>query len=164
MAKITIKTADEYCLKLSRLESGQEEIAGKAIYAGAKIVADQIKANLGTLPTEKNRLLKSGEKLNVLTHTQKEGLLDTFGISTMQADSDGNYNVKCGFDGYISGTESKKYPQGLPAPLLARSIESGSSVRRKHPFSRPAVAATKEAAKQEMGRVIDEESAKIMKG
>ena len=165
MAKVTIKTADEYSIKLSQLEAQyQDGVAGKAIYAGAKVVADQVKSNLKALPVDKNRPLKSGEKFDVLTQKQKDGLLAHFGISPMKQDADGNYNVKCGFDGYVEGTESKKYPQGLPAPLLARAIESGSSVRQKHPFARPAVSAIKGRAKEEMARVIDDECQKIMKG
>jgi len=167
MAKITVKTPDEFCLKLSKLETGQEEIAGKAIYAGAKIVADQIRANLKAIPEDKFRYLRNGDKLNSISKSAKEGLANQFGVSSMKIDKDGNYNVKCGFMDYLDGEivpATKGYPNGLPAAMVARSIESGSSVRQKHPFVRPAIAATKEPAKQEMGRVIDEECAKIMKG
>ena len=62
MARMTFKAGEEYAIKLSKLATGQEEIAKKAIYAAAGIVADRIKANLNSLPEEKFRYLRDGEK------------------------------------------------------------------------------------------------------
>ena len=59
---------------------------------------------------------------------------------------------------------TKQYPKGLPNQLLARAIESGSSVRQKKPFVRPAVTATKKQAIAEMEKIIDEEVEKSMGG
>ena len=96
-----------------------------------------------------------------LTETAKKGLQDGFGISPMGSE-DGMLNVKLGFDGY-NGMKTKKYPKGQPNVLLARSIESGSSIAKKRPFVAPAVRKTKKAAEETMAKIIDEESAKIMK-
>lgn len=159
---MTFKAGAEWALKLSRLEAGSDDIAKKAIYAGANIVADAIKANLGGIPTETFHKLKDGEVLNSLSQTQKDDLAASFGVTPIELDKDGNWNAKIGFDGYGS-KPSKKYPNGLPNQLLARAVESGSSVRAKHPFVRPAVNATRKQAQAEMGRVIDEEIAKRMK-
>ena len=49
MARITIKGADEYALKLSKLRKSTETIAGKAIYGAADIVANGIKKNIQAL-------------------------------------------------------------------------------------------------------------------
>lgn len=161
MARFAFKAAEDYAVKLSRLASAdQKEIAGKAIYEGAKITADQIKQNIGGLPTDHGRLLKEGEKFSGVTPTQKQQLAAGLGVAKMQTDADG-YNVKVGFDGY-GPISTQKYPMGLPTQLLARSVESGSSVRQKHPFVRPAVQATKAAAVKKMGEIIDEEIARIM--
>ena len=46
--------------------------------------------------------------------------------------------------------------------MIARSVESGSSVRDKHPFVRPAVNAAKAEALKACEKVIDEETKKIM--
>jgi HK97 gp10 family phage protein len=142
MARITFKSGDEYALKLSRLAtSGQEAIAKKAIYAGAKIVADKIRSNLEAVVSKK----ASGE------------LAGSFGIASIDRDSNGNYNTKLGFDGYDE--------RGVPNQLKARVLESGTSDERqkKRPFVRPAVNATKNAAKEAMAKVIDEETKKFMK-
>lgn len=162
MARMTFKAGDEYALKLSKLATGSEEIAKKAVYAGAKVVADAIKANIQALPYDKYRLLKKGERFTGVSNKQKNDLATSFGITPIERDGNGDWNAKLGFDGY--GSEpTKKYPKGLPNQLLARAIESGSSVRAKRPFVRPAVNATKRQAQAEMGRVVDEETQKLMR-
>lgn len=135
MARMTFKAGDEYALMLSRLETGSDEIAKKAIYQGAKIVADKIKANI---PKDTGDLAES------------------FGITKIDVDSDGDWNAKLGFDGYDR--------DGVPNQLKARAIESGTSRQPKKPFVRPAVNATKKQAQDEMARVIEEETKKIMGG
>lgn len=159
---MTFKAGEEYAIKLSKL-ANQEDVAKKAIYGAAEIVADKIKANLNALPEEKFRYLRDGEKFVGVPERQKKDLIDSFGITPITKDNEGNWNTKIGFDGYGS-IPTKKYPNGLPNQLLARAIESGSSVRQKKPFVRPAVNATKKKAQTEMEKIIDEETEKIMGG
>ena len=136
-ARMSFKAGDEFALALSRLETGSEEIAKKAIYAGANVIADKIKSNLqGVLSDE-----ATGE------------LVDSFGVTPISLDSSGNFNAKIGFDGYDS--------KGVANQLKARVIESGTSKKQKHPFVRPAVNATKATAVARMGEVIDEEIRKL---
>ena len=80
----------------------------------------------------------------------------------MEQDGQG-WNTKAGFAGYMEEGKSKKYPNGLPIPLLARSIESGSSVRQKHPFVRAAVKSSRDKAVEEMETTINVEIQKTMK-
>lgn len=162
MARMTIKSSNEYALKLSRLAEGSEQIAKKAIHAGAGIVADAIKKNLNAMPEDEFRFLRDGDKFDGLSKQQKQDLLASFGITPIAKDDKGNWNAKIGFDGYGS-MQTRQYPKGLPNQLLARAAESGSSVRKKHPFVRPAVNATKKPAQAEMGRVADEEIQKLMR-
>lgn len=161
MARITFKKGDEYALKLSRLATNSDEIAKKAIYAGAKVVADKIKLNLEALPEERFRHLKGADIFVGLPKQQKEDLIESFGITPIKRDENG-WNAKIGFDGY-GNYPTKKYPRGVPNQLLARAIESGSSVRKKMPFVRPAVNATKNKALAEMRKIIDNEIEKQMK-
>lgn len=135
MATVSFKGGDEYALKLSRLATGSEVIAKKAIYQGAKIVADEIKKRI---PEDTGDLSKS------------------FGVTPIERDSDGNWNARIGFDGYDS--------KGVPNQLKARAIESGTSRLPKRPFVRPAVNATRKKAIEAMKKVIDEETNKIMGG
>lgn len=162
MARMAFKVGDDYALKLSRLATNSDKVAKKAIYAGAKIVADKIRSNINTLPEDKFRKLQAEEKFTGVPKNQKKDLLDSFGITPIDRNRDGDWNAKIGFDGYGS-MPTGKYPKGVPNQLIARAIESGSSVRQKTPFVRKAVNATKKAATAEMAIVVDREIEKIMK-
>jgi len=130
---MTFMAGDDFALALSRLSTQSDEIAKKAIYEGAKVVADKIKSNLeGVLSQE-----ATGE------------MLASFGVTPIEKDASGNFNAKIGFDGYDS--------KHVPNQLKARVLESGSSKQQKKPFVRPAVNATKRTAVEKMGQVINEE-------
>ena len=129
MATISFKKGDDYALK-SRLAAQSDEVAKKAIYQGAKVVADKISSGI---PKDTGDLEKS------------------FGITPIERDKDGNWNAKIGFDGYDS--------KGVPNQLKARAIESGTSKIQKRPFVRPAVNATKTKAVV-VKKIIDEETEK----
>ena len=165
MARITVDGGAEFLAALSRLEAGREEAQKQAIYAGAKIVADAIRSNIEALPHVSDRrglIAYRARQKTALTYTAKKGLLDGLGITKIDQDDAGNWNAKIGFDGYDS-QPTQKYPNGRPIPMLARAVESGSSVRQKQPFIAPAVRKTKKAAIAAMQEVIDEEYEKIMK-
>ena len=135
---IAAKASEDYVIRLSRLAGAdQREIAGKAIYAAADIVTDEVRRRLQ----------------GVIKGPSTGDLVASLGIAKMQETQDG-YNVKVGFDGYDRN--------GHPNQLKARVLESGSSKQQKRPFMRPAVAATQKQAVQKMGEVIDEEIARIM--
>ena len=128
-------------------------IAEKAVCAGAAIVADAVRANIDALPAVKDEwgvIAYNNHWSAPLTETAKKGLQDGFGISPM-GNEDGILNV------------TKKYPKGQPNAIIARSLESGSSIAKKRPFVAPAVRKTKKAAEETMAKIIDEEIAKIMK-
>lgn len=163
MAKITFPGLADYELMISRLSKGADDIAGKAIYAGAKIVTDQIRENIQKLMAQDDEAgIYAYVQKNPapLTRTAKQGLLDGLGIAPLQDDG-GYLNVKIGFDGYNS-METKQYPKGQPNALIARSLESGSSAFEKRPFVRPAINATRKQAEAKMAEIIDAEMQKIM--
>lgn len=161
MAKMTIRGFDELELKLSQFGKMSTEIAKDVVMAGAQPVADEIRRGLESLPVDELKQLKAGEKFNVTPYGELKDLADSLGIAPPDIDSQGNVNTKVGFHGYGS-YPSKKYPKGLPNKLLARAIESGSSVRHKQPFVRLAVNRSKKRAKEEMSKKFDEEIKLIM--
>ena len=161
MAKITFPGLNDYELMISMLSKGVDDIAGKAIYAGAGIVADAIKENIKALPIVRGYGTEKDPLPGGVTAPQKAGLIDGMGISPMQNDA-GYLNVKIGFDGY-NATKTEKYPQGQPNQLVARGVESGTSWKKKSPFIRPAINASKQRAEDEMARILDEEIEKVMK-
>ena len=140
MARITFKGLEEYEKKLSLLAKDTEQICGAAIYEGASIMADEIKAGIRSLPRK--------------TGVTQKGLEEGFGISKLREDN-GFYNVKLGFTGYNAN--------GEPNVMMARIMESGTSTVPKHPFVRPAVNRAKAATQDKMAAVLDEEIEKRMK-
>lgn len=162
MAKITFKGQSEYFEKLQQLDRvfAKEETLERAVRAGAAPVADQIRQNLGKVPAQHFRKLKGGELIRGLTKSEKRDLESSFGLTPITRDKKGFVHVRAGFDGYGS-FPTKTYPQGVPNALVARAAESGSSVREKLPFVRPAVNASREEAIAAMEEVIDDELKKI---
>lgn len=164
MAKISFPGLKEYELKISRLGDAAEDIAGKVVYAGAKVIADEIRDNIGNLKAVDDRagLIAWRQKTPPpLTETAKKGLLEGFGVSPIQNDN-GYLNVKLGFDGY-NDLKTERYPKGQPNVLIARVTESGTSTAIKQPFVRTALNAKKPEAERVMGEVADKEIEKIMK-
>lgn len=141
MAKMTIKGLDDYAKALDNLGKDSVEVSKKIVYAGAKIVADEIKAGL------KNSIGQS-------EHSTGD-LIESLGVAPIDVDNRGNTNTKVGFDGYDR--------KGVPNQLKARAMESGTSTQKKKPFVRPAVNRSKGRAQEAMKKVFEEEIKKIMK-
>lgn len=159
MAKMTIgKGMDEYLAKLGNLEFAAPGLVGQAIYEGAKVVADQVRAEIEALPTAESKRVAIPRDP---TQVEKDGLLDGLGVAKKKNDS-GYINVKIGMDGYNTD-KTKKYPQGKPNAMIARSIESGSTVMKRNAFISRAVNKTKKAAEAAMQKVIEEGIEKIVK-
>ena len=163
MAKFqSLKLGEEYLLKFSRLEQNADGIIKQAVYQGAKVVGDAIKGEAEALPVEPFRKLGQGEVFTGVTPEEKEAIVQGFGLSDMEQDRLG-WNTKAGFAGYVTRQKTKKYPKGTPVPMLVRSIESGSSVRRKIPFVRRAVKASQPQAVRAMGDTVEQEIKQTMK-
>ncbi len=161
MARMEIRGFDELELRLSKL--ADPELAKDVVMAGAQPVADEIRKSIEALPEDKFRYLKKNEVFTGVPKQQKQDLLDSLGITPPDIDFNGNTNTKIGFDGY-GKLPTKKYPKGVPNQLLARAVESGSSVRKKTPFIRKAVNKSKKLAEAEMQKKLDEKIEIIMKG
>lgn len=145
MAKFTFKAGEDYAVKLGLLAARSDEIAKRALYDAADVVANKVRANIEAIPEDNFRFLHEEDQLSSVSRGQKDDLLNGLKVTPIDKDGSGWWNVVVGFDGYGS-FPTKKYPKGVPNLLLARSVESGSSTRKKHPFSRPAVKATEKAA------------------
>lgn len=137
MARFSFKAGEDYAIKLSKLATNSEEIAKKAIYEGVTIVADEIKKNLQ----------------GVLSDEATGDLVESFGVTPITKDNDGNWNAKVGFDGYDRN--------GVANQLKARVLESGTSTKKKKPFVRPAVNKTRKQVVRKMEEVIDAEIKKL---
>lgn len=162
MPRITFSGQSEYFEKLQQLDQvfSKDETLERAVAAGAAPVADKIRDNLEGIPAVEFRKLQPGQMIAGLTKSEKKDLEDSFGLAPISRDKHGFVHTKAGFDGYGS-FPTNTYPQGVPNALVARAVESGSSVREKSPFVRPAVNATRKESIAAMENVVDDELKKI---
>ena len=165
MAKIEFKGIDEYSKALEILFKDTQKIVESAVYEGAGIVADEIKAGINGIPVQEDKnglspYVEDGEKIYGITRRQKADLIDAFGLAPIENDN-GYIQTKAGVDGYGS-VKTKKYPNGLPNALLMRSVESGTSFRKKHPVFRKAVRNSRKKCEQKMEEVIDKKIKEVM--
>ncbi len=144
MARCAFMAAEDFAIKLDRLATDMDSVAREAIYAGTEIVADEVK-----------KILKE-----VVSDKATGGLVEAFGITPIDKDIHG-WNAKVGFDGYDKSQHPDGYPNGVPYQLKARAMESGTSTRRKKPFMRPAMKATKLRVVAKMNEVIDRRTKEI---
>lgn len=159
--KIESSGINEAMAKLSALGKDTGDIARKTVYQGAAVVADAVKEELKKLPVQEGEngmppYVKDGEKLTGVTRKQKGDLIDSMGIAPIQEFKGNGYiQTKIGWDGYGS-VKTAAYPGGLPNQLLMRSIESGTSFRKKNPLVRRAALRVRSEAvktmKKEFGR------------
>ncbi|MBQ9325172.1 MAG: hypothetical protein IJ246_05320 [Clostridia bacterium] len=154
MARCTIKGLNDWSVKLQELGEAAHEIMGAAVYEGARVVADGVKQALGTIPID-DGYKPNGVPRKSATQDEINDLRSAVGIARFDS-TGGKVSTAVGFDGY-SSHKTKKYPGGVPLPMIARSIESGSSVRQKHPFMRRTANNLKGAAQEAMVRAAAEE-------
>lgn len=154
MATMTIRGCAEYQKALQKMLNTSEGSVKKAIYEGAKQVADACTDSIRSLPTSEGYGTQS-KPLSSLRPEEKRGLEESFGLSRMQTEN-GFIYTKAGFSGY-NDVKTKKFPQGQPNVVIARAVESGTSFRVKHPFIRPAVNRSKKQAIYAMDKQLEED-------
>lgn len=159
MAKLKFQGLEEYEEKLLKLKNLSKEMIGEAVFDGAAVVADAVKQSIQSIPVDE-RYASGNATLYGITSEQKQGLLDGFGIARLQ-NNNGYMHVKLGFDGYNS-VKTKKYPNGQPNSVIARSVNSGTSFRQRIPFVDNAVNSAKSKAEQAMQEKLDESIKDIM--
>lgn len=133
-----------------------DRVVGRSIYPGAKIMSNEIKRAIDSLPVE--RRPRRGRRTTI-SEKQKQGLQESFGIAKIRKDKWG-YNVKAGFDGY-NEIKTKKYPKGQPNAMIARSLNSGTSFLRKNPFIDRTVESNKQRTIEAIEKQFDKELERI---
>lgn len=154
MARMNFSGAAGLAEKLDQFGAKSQQVAKTCLYDGAGIVADAIRASVDSIPV----FVPDGTWHRPMPGLFAEDLADlksAIDIARFQDTADGP-NTQIGFGGYARRKE-KDFPSGVPIALLARSIESGSSVRQKHPFFRRAVNASKAKAVAAMQQRLNEE-------
>lgn len=152
MSKSKVIGVEEWSKQLDALGKEADGICKMAVYNGAKAVADEVKAAIGTIPVYDP---KTDRHPCGATAAEKAGLLSGMGIARMQSSGEG-WDTTIGFDGYNS-EKTEKYPKGHPNSMIARAINSGTSWLRKYPFITRAFSSSKGAAEAAMAETIETE-------
>lgn len=141
MAKAAVKLPDELLKKLSRLGSQTDEIAEKVLCAGGEIALKKVKTNLSAVVGNSENSRSTGE------------LERSLGLSPVQLDKSGNYDIKVGF--------SEPRSDGSSNAKIANILEYGSSKQSAKPFIKPAKSAVKKQCKTAMQAALEEEVEKL---
>lgn len=155
MAKfITSQNAQKYVEMLERL-CDKKTVEGdmkRAIYPAAGLIAEAVAKNVQALPiVNDNARGTPSNPIDGVTQWQKKGLLDGLGLPKFS--NDANFmNTKLGFDGYNKTKGKNGYQANI---VIARSVESGTSFRKKHPFVAPAVRRYRTYAENRMETEMD---------
>lgn len=153
MARMEITGFEAYETLLQRLGESVNGIAEAGVYAGAKVIADAVRAEIEGLPID-NKWGTPEHPVHGLKKAQKKGLLEGFGISAMR-DERGFINVKIGFEGY-NDLRSRRWPKGQSNAMIARAAESGTSFSDKLMPMKKAIRKSKEQSVQAAQTAIDE--------
>ena len=159
MAKFQFEGVDKLVEQYSKLEKNTDEVIGRAIYEGAAVVMKAVEGAVDGIATD-NRFGTAENPVTGPTTIQKIGLQHALGIAKMRNDN-GFRNVKIGFDGY-NNVKTKRWPQGQPNAMVARSIESGTSWMQKQPFMRKAEQSSRSQCEKVMGETVDKEIQKLI--
>lgn len=160
MAKFQFEGVDDLIAQYQKLADNTEAVIGAAIYQGAGVVMKQVVGAVDAISTD-DRFGTAENPVTGPSSIQKEGLRHSLGIAKMRNDS-GFWNVKIGFDGY-NRVKTKRWPQGQPNSMVARSIESGTSWMQKQPFMRHAEQSAKGPCEKAMAEAVDKAIQKIIK-
>lgn len=165
MAKLEMQGMSKYIEKLTDLAWASKYVCEAAVYAGADVVANEIRSGISKLKTvTNNRALASykSKTPTYLSDIQKRGLEESLGIATMRNDY-GVVHTRVGFDGY-NEIETERWPIGQPNAMIARSCNSGTSAMLKQPFLRKAVYLARHPALKAMDEAANKKVEEIMEG
>lgn len=152
MAKFQFDGVDELVSQYKQMGVDADEMIRRAVWEGAKVVADGIKSALESLPVDDSKFDPEGVRRSV-NSAQKQGLIDGMGISKMK-DDEGMINVKVGVSGR-NKFRTRTNPGGQLNASVARSLEHGASYMQKNPVFSKTAKALKKSCEQAMQDSLD---------
>lgn len=161
MAKVTANGAEIYLKQLQKLGADTDAMCKVAVYEGAGVVADAVRAEIQQIPDQnKPPTAADGGIYAGLYADQKKGLEEGLGVTPI-TQQDGVWSARVGFDGY-NERKTHKYPNGQPNQMIAAATERGTAYRIKTPFIKQAVQKCRKQAEQAMEAALDSEIQKII--
>lgn len=157
---LTVSGLDLLFDQLRAAEAKCQDVAAKGVYVGAGIIADEVRRQINSiqtaqhgvsigdvrLPTDAEKAILQQEHVMGIVPFTKNGA-DVSTVIGIRQDSGYAYIGK----------------RRVPVPLIARSIEHGTSFMRKTPFFRTAVNRSKKEAKQATTQYIERSLQDILK-
>lgn len=132
--KMDRKGMDEINQMLGKIEKGVHPIAAQAVYIGAGIVADEVQKQAKAIKTAPFKYA-SGGATRLPSPEEKEAVINAAGIARFDDEGGAEISTSVGFgkSGYTEIAGKVK-----PIPLIAASINHGTSFMGKQPFIRKA--------------------------
>lgn len=165
MAKLEFKGMDEYIRQLNNVATATHDVAKAAVYAGADVVANEIRKGMEGLKTVTNEYAMACYRRRepcYISDRQKKALLDSFGVAKMR-NKQGYINTKLGYDGY-NDIVTRRWPKGQPNAMIARSCNHGSTAMIRQPFLDSAVARARDPAIRAMDKAANDKTLEILGG
>lgn len=127
MAGFSIDTSgfDDTIKMLEKLTEESEGMMKQSVYKGAGVVADDMKSIVKGLRTQSDNRRTD---VRYPYDYEKAALIENLGIAPIG--TRGSVNTKIGFDGYYTNKRGDQ----RPVPLLANSINAGTTFLKKQPF------------------------------
>lgn len=147
MATISFPGLEAYMKGLKKLYSEVPRIENQSLYDGAGVLADAVAEEIGGL-TELNAI-------------QRRDLRRGMGIAGFWSEK-GSTVTKIGFEGYNS-IRTRRWPNGQPNAMIARSLIRGTSWMRANRFTARAAKKAREACIRAMQERMDKELAALTK-
>ena len=124
---VRITGMDIFQTQLANLTQDIQKINRGGLGEAAGYVADQMKEALEEMPVRPDKD-RSGHRLYGATESEKQQIIQNFGISHFQ-DSGDRIDTAIGFHGYVR-TPSAKFNDQVPTGMLMQCIEYGTSFRK----------------------------------
>lgn len=150
------KTMELEVSGLEELQKKLEDLTNNGVlyplvYKGTAVVADEMRRQLSSLKTSKG--YGTYQNKRYVNQYDKDILLAAMGVAPIKERE--TINSKVGFDGYyISKSGERK-----PVPLLANSINAGTSFMEKQAF----IDATARITRQQVFQAMKEQADEIIK-
>lgn len=139
MARVTIKMPTNFMESIENLADKEDEVAERALQAGAEVVYREVKSNLSSVVGKDTKY-----------ESRSTGQLESaLGISGVLVDSSGNHNIKVGF--------AENRSDGRSNAMIANILEYGKSGQAAKPFLKPAKTASRKECISAMEDIYLEE-------
>lgn len=141
---------------LTKLGEKAQGVAGKGLYEGAGVMADEIRNGAAGIKSEKFHYAVFITRDP--SHEEKAAIQDSVGIAKFQKNgSEVNTSV-----GYRNAGYAELKGKSVPIPKIVNAINSGTSFMKKQPFVRKAATSGAQKAEAAITKMIEQKFDEII--